>query len=183
MNCTPPQFGHRLFPDPQYEKAGSLNEKQKTYVHIIFQSGRYLLNPINDILGLSRIDAEELELKPVNPNAVFTNAEQVIYPFASRKNLTVKINRDPALPPAYADEKKLKQNTNNLLSNAAKFTGNGSRISVDAVANGNMIRISDLSLCTAGTFGLPANRASAVYLLLPFRYVKKTDLLPASDGY
>ena len=112
----------------------SLDDKQQRYVGNIQKSGRMLLDMINDILDLAKIESGKMELKL----SEFT-IEQVIQtqcdmarPLAERKNIDLTCAYDPDLAPLYQDVVKVQQILNNLLSNAIKFTPEGGRITVAA---------------------------------------------------
>jgi two-component system sensor histidine kinase BarA len=112
----------------------SLDDKQQRYVGNIQKSGRMLLDMINDILDLAKIESGKMELKL----SEFT-IEQVIQtqcdmarPLAERKNIDLTCAYDPDLAPLYQDVVKVQQILNNLLSNAIKFTPEGGRITVSA---------------------------------------------------
>lgn len=115
---------------------GELNEKQVEYVNDILESGKHLLSLINDILDLSKIEAgkQELEFSMVNIKSLLENSRIMI----KEKCLKHGIALDILIPDELADleimadERKLKQITFNLLSNAAKFTLDGGSIEVEA---------------------------------------------------
>jgi signal transduction histidine kinase len=110
------------------------NERYKTYVADIAQSGTHLLKVISDILDLSRIDLGRL--KPdVDTTDVLGLVEQTIRmvtPIASKAGITVALTAPRDLPGAVADARLLKQALLNVLSNAIKFTMEGGRIDVRA---------------------------------------------------
>jgi PAS domain S-box-containing protein len=118
------------------ESAGALNEKQRRYVANVLVSGRNLLQLINDILDLSKVEAGRMELAPA-PFAVEHALEQVremVAPLADKKRLALELVLPDTLPPVHADEAKLKQILFNLLSNAIKFTPEGGRVTMSAVS-------------------------------------------------
>jgi signal transduction histidine kinase len=113
---------------------GDVNEKQADYLKDIHSSGRHLLNLINDILDLSKVEAGRMELEPSTldlPSAV-ANAMTLIRERAQRHGIALAMDVDPRLGEIVADERKLKQILLNLLSNAVKFTPDGGRIDVRA---------------------------------------------------
>ena len=122
---------------------GELNPKQKRFVNHIKQGSAHLLQLINDILDLSKIEAGQLELhceyfhvKDALPEVLST-----IRPLAMAKNIQVEhmleIDR-----PAYADRVRFKQILYNLLSNAVKFTPQGGRISIACAEDEDLVSIS-----------------------------------------
>jgi signal transduction histidine kinase len=123
---------------------GDVNEKQVDYLKDIHSSGRHLLNLINDILDLSKVEAGRMELEPSTfdlPSAI-ANAMALIRERAQRHGIALGMDVDPALSDIVADERKLKQILLNLLSNAVKFTPDGGRIDVRARQDESLIRIS-----------------------------------------
>ena len=122
---------------------GELNAKQKRFVNHIKQGSAHLLQLINDILDLSKIEAGQLELrcedfqlKDALPEVLST-----IRPLAMIKNIQVqqKLKTDLLV---YADRVRFKQILYNLLSNAVKFTPKDGRIDIDCVEKGNEVWMS-----------------------------------------
>jgi len=114
------------------QTAGELNEKQKRFVNHIKQGSAHLLQLINDILDISKIEAGQLEyrcesflVKEALPEVLST-----IHPSAMAKNIEVQQNLRTDRP-VYADRVRFKQILYNLLSNAVKFTPKGGRIEID----------------------------------------------------
>jgi len=95
----------------------------------IHSSGSSLLAIINDILDISKIEAGNLELIPVNYDipSIINDTVQVNIMRIGSKNLTLKLKIDPSVPVMlFGDELRVKQILNNLLSNAIKYTNEGS---------------------------------------------------------
>lgn len=124
---------------------GPLNEKQQMYADNILTSARHLLNLINDILDLAKVEAGKfvLELGNVVLREVLESPIIMIKEEAMRHGLKLDLE---ILPEAEivieADERKLKQVMFNLLSNAVKFTRKGGIISVKAKKVNENIEIS-----------------------------------------
>ncbi len=123
---------------------GDLNDKQQDYLQDIHSSGRHLLNLINDILDLSKVEAGrmELELSTFDLPSAISNAMSLIRERAQRHEIALSVDLDPQLGEIVADERKLKQILLNLLSNAVKFTPDGGRIEVGARGGEREISIS-----------------------------------------
>jgi signal transduction histidine kinase/CheY-like chemotaxis protein len=106
-----------------------LTPKARTGMDIIYQCGFHLLTLINDILDLSKIEAEKLELHPTAfhfPSFLQSVAE-ICSIRAEQKHIAFKVELDPQLPVAViGDEKCLRQVLINLIGNAIKFTDKGS---------------------------------------------------------
>jgi len=103
---------------------GGLNEKQERYIRNIHTSGKHLLQLINNILDLAKIEAgrlslyhEEFLLRPVIEEAV-----SIVEMLARKKNITIHHDIDKDIGTITADRVKFKQILYNLLSNAIKFT-------------------------------------------------------------
>ena len=107
------------------------SDKYNEYCRDIRDSGRYLLDVINDILDMSRIEAGRmhLNLQPVQLDEVVTDSIRVMSVRADEKQITVAADTDGAVS-LEADKRALKQITLNLLSNAIKFTPENGRVSV-----------------------------------------------------
>ncbi len=119
---------------------GKLNEKQANYINNVYTSGLHLLQLINDILDLSKVEAGRMELQTsrVNIKVMLGNSLTMI----KEKTLTQGISLDLRFPDdmedldILADERKLKQIMFNLLSNAVKFTPDKGAITVEAKKEG-----------------------------------------------
>jgi CheY-like chemotaxis protein len=120
--------------------AGPLNDKQKRFVHHIKQGSSHLLQSINDILDLSKIEAGQLELhcESFEIDDALPEVLSTIRPLAMTKSITVEHQLEPDLH-VYADRVRFKQILYNLLSNAVKFTPKAGRIDIDCHREGNSI--------------------------------------------
>jgi signal transduction histidine kinase/CheY-like chemotaxis protein len=109
---------------------GDLNEKQEFSLENIHKSGKHLLELINDILDLSKIEAEKLELNlnQFSLGDICQGCIQITRGLAQEKSLSVSFSMDPASIVMVADARRLKQMLVNLLSNAIKFTPEGGSI-------------------------------------------------------
>ncbi len=116
------------------ESIASLDEKQKRYVRNIQTSGKVLLEMINDILDLAKIESGRMEvrLSDFRIEPVITAQCDMARPLTERKNIDLETELEPGLPEMFQDQAKVQQILNNLLSNAIKFTPEGGRIVVSA---------------------------------------------------
>jgi PAS domain S-box-containing protein len=116
------------------EVKGELNDSQKKYVTNINKGGKHLLDLINSILDLSKIEAGKLELVYENFNLyfVFSEIESIILPQAQKKSIDLEIEIQDEGIEINADKSKIKQAIFNLLSNAIKFTDKNGKISMSA---------------------------------------------------
>jgi PAS domain S-box-containing protein len=106
-----------------------LNDEQKNYVETLRDSSDTLLGIINDILDFSKIEAGKMVLHPapVDLFELATGMKNLFAALSVQKNLAFNLNIDPALPRAIlADRLRLNQILTNLISNAVKFTQEGS---------------------------------------------------------
>ncbi len=111
----------------------TLDEKQKRYVNNINKSGRALLNMINNVLDLARVDAGRLQAQTseFRIEAVVLAQCDMAKPLVDKKNLELTTRFAENLPKMRQDEARIQQILNNLLSNAIKFTPEGGRIQVE----------------------------------------------------
>jgi len=113
---------------------GDLNARQLQYSHNILQSGRHLLQLINDILDLTKVETGHVELMRQTFSAAKALAEvqAIVKTLAHKKNISLHFQAAADLPSLFAEEAKFKQIMYNLLSNAIKFTPEGGKIFVTA---------------------------------------------------
>ena len=138
---------------------GALNEKQKEYVDGIINSGRHLLSLINDILDLSKVEADKMELhtEPQNLCELFQSINALLGENVAKSQLTLRMDIDPVFAaPVAVDTRKFRQIVLNLLSNALKFTP----------ANG-LIALSASKISAASLFLLNATTAAELSALNP----------------
>jgi len=115
-------------------KDTGLGEEQNEFVEIIEKSSENLLEIINNILDLSKIESNKLEIEDIvfNPIDEFESAVEVYAVRASEKHIDLGCFIDPTLEhPLKGDPTKIKEVIINLLSNAVKFTSSAGSINVD----------------------------------------------------
>jgi PAS domain S-box-containing protein len=142
------------------EIEGPLNEKQKRFIGHIHKDSMHLLELINDVLDLSKIEAGRLRIHCETVDVAQCVDETVasIQPGASAK--TIAIETDVAIPTAIlADRVRFRQILFNLLSNAVKFTTEGGRIRVEARLRGEFVEIS----VTDTGIGVPKDHQEAIF--------------------
>ena len=112
----------------------SLDNKQQRYVQNIQKSGRKLLEMINDILDLAKMEAGKMELRPTDfrIDAIVSAQCDMVRSLSEEKNIDLEVHVDASSDPMYQDQSKVQQILTNLLSNAIKFTPEGGRIVVSA---------------------------------------------------
>ena len=116
------------------QTAGPINEKQHKYLGTVNESGRHLLELINDILDLAKIESGQIKIDParVNINTTCETSLRMIKQLAQKKNQTVEVEIEDEIGHVWADERRLKQMMVNLLSNAVKFTPEGGQLGLKA---------------------------------------------------
>lgn len=122
----------------------SLTDKQKRYAQNIQKSGRLLLDMINDILDLAKMEAGKMEVRPseFSIDTIIQAQCDLVRALAEDKNIDLMAEIEDPLPTLYQDQGKVQQILTNLLSNAIKFTPEGGRIFVSAsAANDEMLEM------------------------------------------
>jgi signal transduction histidine kinase/DNA-binding response OmpR family regulator len=120
--------------------AGNLNEEQVRFAQTIYSAGNDLLNLINDILDISKVEAGKLELVPeeLPLRRVIEGLARTFEPLAHQKKLEFSLEIAPGVPATiHTDRQRIEQVLKNLLSNAVKFTDAGRvRLTVSGNADG-----------------------------------------------
>ncbi|MBV4552097.1 response regulator [Pseudomonas sp. SWRI102] len=107
----------------------NLSEEQVKFAESIYSAGNDLLNLINDILDISKVEAGKLEVRPENTSVprLVEGLQDMFKPLTAEKGLAFDVQIMPDAPPMlYTDRQRLEQVLKNLLSNAVKFTEQGS---------------------------------------------------------
>jgi len=106
---------------------GPLNEEQEKSLKKVVANARHLLQLINDVLDVSKIESGKIDLQPkeIYLKLLIESVIPTFEPMIKQKGLTFTINLNENLLPVYGDEDKVKQIFINLLSNAVKFTHHG----------------------------------------------------------
>jgi cell cycle sensor histidine kinase DivJ len=117
------------------ELFGSLGEgRYRDYAHLIHESGEHLLNVVNDILDISKIETGKFKIvkEPIDLASLVESCCDVMRHTAEQKQLTLMIEVAPVLPALAADKRACKQMLLNVISNAVKFTNPGGSVRVSA---------------------------------------------------
>jgi two-component system, sensor histidine kinase and response regulator len=138
----------------------------REYLSVIRSAGSSLLGILCDILDLSKIESEKLELSPV-PTELEAIALDALRPLTSRiqsKNLDLSLEIAPELAAAYlVDDVRLRQILTNLVSNAIKFTSQG-HVHVGLRLASNLGAVHEIELVIEDTgVGIPADRLRAIF--------------------
>ena len=142
------------------ELEGPLNEKQQRFVQHIHNDSLHLLELINDILDISKIEAGRLELRPEAFDFGALVAESLASVRALAQAKSLNLGTDLEVPMAIeADRLRIKQVLVNLLSNAIKFTPEGGRIDVEARVHEGFVGV---SVSDTGV-GIPAEEHDFIF--------------------
>jgi PAS domain S-box-containing protein len=145
--------------------------RARSYLAAVTTSGRALLDLINDILDLSKIEAEKLELhlESTSLRSLLADIQHVFSPRAIEKGLSISLLVSPAVPERMLlDEVRIRQVLFNLVGNAAKFTERGGiRINAEVKSsqkNGAPAKYYDLTLEVSDSgIGIPANEVDRIF--------------------
>jgi two-component system cell cycle sensor histidine kinase PleC len=143
------------------------SEKYQEYCHDILTSGHYLLEVINDILDMSKIEAGrmKLDMEELDLSRTLAESLRVVSGRAEDKNLVLDADIESTIP-VVADRRAIKQIIVNLLSNAVKFTPDGGKVVVRSRLSGDSIV---LTIADTG-IGIPPH--SLARLGRPFEQVE-----------
>ena len=136
---------------------GPLTEMQRTDLSSIHQSGKHLLDLINNILDLSKIEAGKMDMNisPLNLKPLLDGAASTAVGLVKDKSVDVRTEIPEDLPPVMGDETRMRQVLLNLVSNAAKFTEEGS-ITITAGTDDEQVWV---SVADTGIGIAPENQA------------------------
>lgn len=123
---------------------GEITEEQTDCMENILTSAQHLLDLINNILDLSKIEAGRMELRPepFQLEAVVFLVRRTVSPLIESKKLILNIESEEGIPDIYADLGKIKQILLNLVGNAIKFTPEGGTITIGAGFKDNSFALS-----------------------------------------
>ena len=129
--------------------AGPLNEEQNKQLGMVQGSARHLLELINDVLDISRIEAGEVEIVPkiFDMRETIDQAVQKVIPLAEKKGLSLTIDVAPDVGSITSDRRRVEQILINLLNNAVKFTDQGA-VGIECCLNDYqlVIRVKDTGI-------------------------------------
>ena len=126
------------------ESTGEVNDKQRQCLSDVLDSSHHLLNLINGVLDLSKIESGKLELKPedIDLDKVIEPLTRTMMPILTPRQQSLDVEIEDGLPPVYADNAKIKQVLFNLLGNAAWFTPDGGKLKIEASRKGDWCQVS-----------------------------------------
>ncbi len=125
---------------------GELSKDHQEYVTLIRQSGMHLLDTVNMLLDMSKIEAGKFELQTsqFEPTSLIEPCFSIVAGAAQAKNITLAAEQGTMLPPMMADERACRQILINLLSNAIKFSPEGATVTLRIRPKGTRIEMSVL---------------------------------------
>ena len=146
---------------------GELNSKQTQYISAIADSGEHLLSLINDLLDISKIEANREELYPetLSVEEICLSSMSLLEERASQAGLQLHLDLHPDVTVCDADQRRLKQILVNLLSNAIKFTESGS-VTLKVEPQENWLNFSVIDT------GIGISEANLKTLFQPFQQIQ-----------
>jgi signal transduction histidine kinase len=134
--------------------AGALNDRQRQLLGRVLDGSDRLLELVNNLLDYARMEAGNfrVEPRPVTLGPLIEDMVMAMGPIALKNGLTLVWQPASGLGPVLADPARLEQVILNLVSNALKFTREGGRVTVSAVLEGSVVRVS----VTDTGIGIPA---------------------------
>lgn len=145
-----------------------VNDKQREYINIIHGAGKHLLELINDILDLSRIESGHAKPEDTDVDlvAAISSVLALLQSVAEKADVRISDKIELELPRVRADERQIKQVFINLLSNAIKFTPSGGHIDISACRK----ETGEIEICVKDTgIGIPQGQIDRV--MEPFAQV------------
>ena len=126
------------------EVPGKVNKEQRQCLSDILGSSQYLLNLINEVLDLSRIETGKmrLSLTDIDLAEVIESLRSAMMPMLTRRKQSLEVEAEDGLPLVYADKARIRQVLLNLLSNSTKFTPDGGKLKVEAARQDNRCQVS-----------------------------------------
>jgi PAS domain S-box-containing protein len=156
--------------------AGPLTEEQAKQMQMVRTSARHLLDLINDVLDISKIEAGQLEvfLEPFDLPGLVQEAVGAARPLAEKKGIDLCVKVDPTIGEVRSDRRRVSQVLTNLLANAIKFTEKGGVLVECADGNADiLIRVEDT--------GIGISKEDLAKLFVPFQQVD-SGLTRAYEG-
>ncbi len=125
------------------EEAGKVNQTQQEFLRIVKQNNDRLVNLINDLLDVSRIESGRvhLKIKPQDINDILTEVIDTFKTLANQKKQILKFKNLNNLPKVAADRDRLSQVVTNLISNAIKYTPTGGTIEIETTRENGLIEV------------------------------------------
>ncbi len=121
------------------EVPGKINEEQRQCLNDVLDGSQHLLNLINDVLDLSKVESGKVEFKPTDIalTEVMESLTRTMMPILAPREQSLDIEVEEGLPLVHADKAKLRQVLLNLVDNSSKFTPDGGKLKIEAVREGD----------------------------------------------
>jgi signal transduction histidine kinase len=144
---------------------GETNDEQRQCLDDILNASKHLLNLINEVLDLSKIESGkvELELKNIVLTETIASVTRTMMSILTPRKQSLDVEVEKGLPPVHADEAKLEQVLLNLVDNSSKFTPDGGKLKIEAVREGEWCRVSVIDN------GIGINKKEQERIFEPFR--------------
>ncbi len=152
------------------ERFGKISiDRYREYLRDINRSGSHVLELVNDLLDISKIEAGKLELEfsEVKLNDIIAEGVALTQPQANRDHIIIRTSLSGAVPPVVADPRSLRQIILNLVSNAIKYTKSGGQVIVSTVFEESgevVLRVRDT--------GIGMSESEITTAMMPFRRVQ-----------
>jgi signal transduction histidine kinase len=155
---------------------GELSERQQRYVSNILQSGRHLLDLVNDVLDLSKVEAGKMDLHWEDFSARQTVNEVIVQlgTLAGKKELSVSASYEAELDIISADRGRFRQVLYNLVSNAIKFTPPGGRVQISGRVEPGLEKGTQMALLEVKDNGIGISTDNLETIFETFRQVDNT---------
>lgn len=153
------------------ETYGELNHKQRKSIEHISTGGKHLLELINDILDLSKIESGKMELQydKFFVQDALRNVQYIVSPLAHKKNIQMEFSIEPDTLTLHADKSRFKQILYNLISNAVKFTPDGGLVKINVYKKDSGIKVDVIDT------GIGIHHEQLSKLFIPFNQLDSTD--------
>ncbi|MBN2152156.1 MAG: transporter substrate-binding domain-containing protein [Candidatus Lokiarchaeota archaeon] len=150
----------------QQEMVGPLNDEQKKQLGMVRNSSSHLLNLINDVLDLSKIEAGQMKtvIETFDLCASIEKCVRTVQPQADKKGIATEVDIEPCVGPITSDQRRVEQIILNLLSNAVKFTEKG-KVRIECLVDEASVSIRVIDT------GIGIKKTDADKLFKPFRQI------------
>lgn len=140
---------------------GELNDEQRSFLEIVRRNSERLLRLVGDLLFVAQLEAGKLWLdrERVDLAALIQETVAALLPTATKREIAVRVEVEPDLPPLQADRARVGQILDNLLSNALKFTAPGGHVSLQASCEDDLmtVQVSDTGM------GIPSDELERLF--------------------
>jgi PAS domain S-box-containing protein len=126
------------------EVPGKVNKEQRQCLSDILGSSQYLLNLINEVLDLSKIETGKMRLRltDIDLAEVIESLRSAMMPMLTQKKQSLEVETEDGLPLVHADKARIRQVLLNLLSNSTKFTPDGGKLKIEAARQNGQCQVS-----------------------------------------